>query len=300
MNEKNINPFEFASEINAWMQSMGNLWSQMQNQSNSGNSQSTSNQQGNPTGQTTQDAIAASLKNWQAFLQTLSTPESMLAFFKSSRAMPEMMAQLSHGSMDNLMELHQRILQHINRLGESVESYQFQNMDENPNQIWGDFYENELRQFFQLPQLGLMRQYQERLNQAVDKYHLLQSKLSEYLNLLSIPITRTAGVMQEKLSEMMEKGELPDDSRVYYNMWIKVLEGHFMTLFQTPEYTTTQALTLNALADFSTARDAVLEDVLLLLPVARQTDLDDMARELYELKKRVKKLEKTLHQTVNQ
>jgi hypothetical protein len=282
------------------MQSMGNLWSEVQNQSNPGDTQSTSNQRGEPTGQTTQNAIEASLKNWQAFLQTLSTPESMLAFFKSSGAMPEMMAQLSNGSVDNMMELHRWILQHISRLGESVESYQFQNMDENPNQIWSEFYENEFRQFFQLPQLGLMRQYQERLNQAVDKYHLLQSKLSEYLNLLSIPITRTAGVMQEKLSEMMEKGELPDDSRVYYNMWIKVLEGHFMTLFQTPEYTNTQALTLNALADFSTARDAVLEDVLLLLPVARQTDLDDMARELYELKKRVKKLEKALHQTVNQ
>lgn len=300
MNEKTLNPFEFASEINTWMQSMGNLWSEMQNQSNRQTSPSTSNQQESPTGQTPQDTIAASLKNWQAFLQTLSTPESILAFFKSSGAIPEMMVQLSHGSMDNMMELHQRILQHISRLGESVESYQFQNMDENPNQIWSDLYENEFRQFFQLPQLGLMRQYQERLNQAVDKYHLLQSKLSEFLNLLSIPITRTAGVMQEKLSAMMEKGELPDDTRVYYDMWIKVLEGHFMTLFQTPEYTKTQALTLNALADFSTARDAVLEDVLLLLPVARQTDLDDMARELYELKKQVKKLEKALHQTVNQ
>ena len=300
MNEKTLNPFEFASEINAWMQSMGNLWSEMQNQSNTENNQSTLNHQKSQTGQTTQDTIAATLKNWQAFLRTLSTPESILSFLKSSGAMPEMLVQLSYGSMDNMMELHKRILQHISRLGESVESYQFQNMDENPNQIWNDFYESEFRQFFQLPQLGLMRQYQERLNQAADKYHLLQSKLSEYLNLLSIPITRTAGVMQEKLSEMMENGELPDDTRVYYNMWIKVLEGHFMTLFQTPEYAETQALMLNALADFSTARDAVLEDVLLLLPVARQTDLDDMARELYELKKRVKKLEKTLHQTVNQ
>ncbi|WP_419658585.1 PhaE: putative poly(3-hydroxyalkanoate) synthase component [Desulfosarcina variabilis str. Montpellier] len=300
MNEKTANPFDFSSQIDTWMQSMGNFWSEMQNQSTTQTSEANSNQQENQTSHKTRDTIAAAIKNWQAFLQTLSTPESMQAFIKSSGTMPEMVAQLSKSSMDNIMDYHQRLLQHFSRLGESVEAYQFQDMDGNPNQMWNDVYESEFRQFFQLPQLGLMRQYQERLNQAVDKYHLFQSKLSEYLNLLSIPVTRSAGVMQEKLSEMMENGELPDDTHVYYNLWIKVLEGHFMTLFQTPEYAETQALTLNALADFSTARDAVLEDVLQLLPVAKQTDLDDMARELYELKKRVNQLEKILHQTVDQ
>jgi len=300
MNEKTANPFDFSSQIDTWMQSMGNFWSEMQNQSTTQTTETNSNQQENQTSHKTRDTIAAAIKNWQAFLQTLSTPESMQAFIKSSGTMPEMVAQLSKSSMDNIMEYHQRLLQHFSRLGESVEAYQFQDMDGNPNQMWNDVYESEFRQFFQLPQLGLMRQYQERLNQAVDKYHLFQSKLSEYLNLLSTPVTRSAGVMQEKLSEMMENGELPDDTHVYYNLWIKVLEGHFMTLFQTPEYAETQALTLNALADFSTARDAVLEDVLQLLPVAKQTDLDDMARELYELKKRVNQLEKILHQTVDQ
>ena len=160
-------------------------------------------------------------------------------------------------------------------------------------------YEKEFRRFFQIPQLGLMRQYQERANPAADKYHLFQSKLSEYLNLLSMPFTRAAQVMQENVREMMENGDLPEDTRVYYNMWIKVLEGHFMTFFQTPEYVETLAGTLNSLADFSAARDAVIEDVLSLFPVAKKTELDDMARELYELKKRFKTLEKTQRQTVD-
>ena len=99
-------------------------------------------------------------------------------------------------------------------------------------------------------------------------------------------------VMQDKIGEMAENGTLPEDSKVYYNMWVKVLEGHYMTLYQTPEYVETMARTINALADFSAARNAVLEDMLSLLPVARKSDMDDMARELYELKKRLRKLEK--------
>jgi polyhydroxyalkanoate synthesis regulator phasin len=98
--------------------------------------------------------------------------------------------------------------------------------------------------------------------------------------------------MQEKLGQMAESGELTDDTKVYYNMWVKVLEGHFMTLFQTPEYVDTLSRTVNALADYSDARNAVFEDMLNQLPVATRSDMDDMARELYEVKKRLRKLEK--------
>ena len=69
------------------------------------------------------------------------------------------------------------------------------------------------------------------------------------------------------MSEMAQGGELPDDTKGYYNLWVKVLEGHFMTLFQTPEYVDTLTRTVNALADFSAARDSALEDI--LSPVSR-------------------------------
>ena len=82
--------------------------------------------------------------------------------------------------------------------GESTQAYQFQDIDENINRIWTDIYEKEFRQFFQIPQLGLMRTYQEKANQAVDKYNLFQSTLSEFLSLLGLPFTRSVQVMQEK------------------------------------------------------------------------------------------------------
>jgi hypothetical protein len=133
-------------------------------------------------------------------------------------------------------------------------------IDENMFRAWTDIYEKEFQQFFQIPQLGLMRTYQEKANQVADKYNLFQSTLSEFLSLLGLPFNRSMQVMQEKLGEMAEGGELSDDTKVYYNMWVKVLEGHFMTLFQTPEYVDTLTRTVNALADFSAARNAALED----------------------------------------
>jgi polyhydroxyalkanoate synthesis regulator phasin len=206
--------------------------------------------------------------------------------------MPEVLLKLAQTSMGSLIELQHNVLQRLGRLGESVEAYQFQDIDENMFRVWTDIYQKEFQQFFQIPQLGLMRTYQEKANQVADKYNLFQSTLSEFLNLLGLPFNRSMQVMQEKLGEMAENGELTDDTKVYYNMWVKVLEGHFMTLFQTPEYVETLTRTVNALADFSAARNAALEDMLSALPVARKTEMDDMARELFELKKRLRRLEK--------
>ena len=141
--------------------------------------------------------------------------------------------------MGSLFELHQKMIQRLGRMGQSVEAYHFQDMDENLLCLWTDIDTKEFQQFCQIPQLGLMRTYQEKANQALDKYNIFQSTLSEFLNMLGLPFNQSVQVMQEKLSEMAENGELTDDTKVYYNMWGKVLEGHFTTLFQTMEETST-------------------------------------------------------------
>ena len=173
--------------------------------------------------------MAAALKNWQF----------MTALFKGSGAMPEVLLKLAQTSMGSLIELHQKMIQRLGRMGQSVEAYQFQDMDENLLRLWTDIHTKEFQQFFQIPQIGLMRTYQEKANQALDEYNIFQSTLSEFLNMPGLPFNRSVQVMQEKLSEMAENGELTDDTKVYYNMWVKVLGGHFMTLFQTMEETST-------------------------------------------------------------
>jgi polyhydroxyalkanoate synthesis regulator phasin len=98
--------------------------------------------------------------------------------------------------------------------------------------------------------------------------------------------------MQAKLAEMAEAGELPDDARAYYQMWIKILEGHYMTLFKSPEYAETMSQTLNALEDYKMTSSKVVEDILEMFPVPTQKDMDELYKEIYLLKKKIKALEK--------
>jgi polyhydroxyalkanoate synthase subunit PhaE len=297
MSEQTNNPFDMTAMFDTWMKSMDGLWRFMGGAVNAAPTpepaKDGASQRATPKAQQT---IAATLKNWQTMSTAISSPESIAAILKGSGAMPEMLSQLAQTSLAGFMELQQNMIQQLSRLGDSVEAYQFEDIDENIFRLWTDIYEREFRRFFQIPQLGLMREYQEKACQAADKFNLLQSNLAELMRMLGLPFTRSMQVMQEKVIELAEKGELSDDTRAYYQMWIKVLEGHFMTLFQTPEYVETLARTVNALADFSSARNAALEDMLGMLPIARKAEMDDMARDLYELKKRLRRLEKKTDQ----
>jgi hypothetical protein len=91
---------------------------------------------------------------------------------------------------------------------------------------------------------------------------------------------------------LADKGELPADGRAYYDMWIKVLEGHYMALFQTPEYTDILGKTLKSLTDYKSARNAVIEDMIDDLPIPTRSEIDALYQEIHRLKRRLRSLEK--------
>ena len=293
MESKKEDPFGMTSMVSTWIQSMNDFWTEVgKNTETAQTAFQTASRSADQPSSKAQAAMTAAMKNWQMLASAMTTPESVDALFKGGGAMPDVLLKLAQTSIASMVDLQQSVIQRLGRMGESTQAYQFQDIDENISRMWTDIYEKEFRQFFQIPQLGLMRTYQEKANQMADKFNVFQSTLSEFLSLLGMPFSRTGQVMQEKLNEMAESNELPEDPKAYYNLWIKILEGHFMTLFQTPEYVDTLTRTVNSLAEFSAARDAAFEDVLNLLPVAKKTDMDEMARDLYELKKRLKALEK--------
>ena len=237
-------------------------------------------------------ALEAAIRNLQAVSAVMSSPESIESLLKGAGAMPELLAKIAQNTVDGFIQLQQKWMERCGRIGETVEAYSFDRLDENMFRAWIDIYESEFQKFFSIPQLGLARGYQEKLNQALDKYHIYHSTLAEFVRVLSLPLSHSVAVMQEKLGEMAEKGALPDGSQKYYQMWIKILEGHYMKLFQSPEYNRILANTLNAISDFSASKDAVIQDMLSVLPIPSRREIDDLERELYALKKRIQALEK--------
>jgi hypothetical protein len=136
------------------------------------------------------------------------------------------------------------------------------------------------------------RLYQERMLHAVDKQNALQLMLSEFLHMLYLPIEKSLNSLQQKMAEMTETGPLDEKSKTYYKLWIKLLEGHYMELFKQPEYAEAMCKTLSALNEFVGARQTVTNDLLKQINIPSNLDLDELSKEIYLLKKRVRLLEK--------
>jgi class III poly(R)-hydroxyalkanoic acid synthase PhaE subunit len=242
-----------------------------------------------------QEFWMSSKKLWDAGAKAVSEPGFMEMLQKGVQTVPEISMRLLQTAVEGFLELQKRWADRVQKLSVATEPYSFSDLDTEFLNRWTDIYKKEFRQFFNVPQLGLTKFYQEKINQTVDKYNLLQADLAEFLQLLSVPIEKSFRVMQEKLADLAQTGKLPEDFKPYYQMWIKIMEGHYMTLFQSSHYTNTMAKTLDAFNQFLSARNEVLEDVLKLLPVATYRDMDEINREIYQLKRRIRTLEKTLH-----
>ncbi len=232
-------------------------------------------------------------KTWKAWSQIITEPETIETLFKESGGLPEIFLKIAQTGLNSFVHLQQQWLHKAGKVQESTEPYTFENIDEDAVNVWTKLYETELRKIFNIPQLGLTRFYQEKMIRSVDKFNMFQSTLTEFLRLLSLPMEKSFQVMQEKLTELADKGNLPEDSKAYYRMWIKILEGHYMTLSQSFEYTQLLHKTLHSMSEFSEAKKELLQDTLLyMLPVPTQKEMDELYKEIYLLKKRIKELEK--------
>ncbi|MEA1945669.1 MAG: poly(R)-hydroxyalkanoic acid synthase subunit PhaE [Thermodesulfobacteriota bacterium] len=231
-------------------------------------------------------------KSWQAFSQLMSNPETMETLSKGTGMLPEIFLKIAQTGFNNFVNIQKQWLERYGKLQESTKTYKYENLKEDAFKAWGQLYEQEFRKFFKIPQLGLTRFYQEKMIRSMDKFNIYQATVAEFSRLLSLPMEQSFQVLQEKLTQLSDKGDLPENLKKYYQMWIKILEGHYVTLFQSSEYTQALNKTLNAMSEFSEAKKDILQDFFNMLPVPTHKEMDELYKEIYLLKKRIKELEK--------
>jgi class III poly(R)-hydroxyalkanoic acid synthase PhaE subunit len=242
--------------------------------------------------------LTRSKASWSSYLKSLTALSASMgesgsadALLKGIGVMPDILMRLLEGAWNSTFTLQRQMIEKAGRMGDSVEAYHFEGLDQETFKAWAEIYKEEFQQFLQVPQLGLTRFYQEKAHRTLDKFVLLQNGMAEFLNILYLPMEQSVKVLQEKVAELAEKGALPENPKDYYNMWVKILEGHYMTLFKTPDYAQTLSRVLDAFEDYQATRDDLLQDVLKSLPVPTNRDMDALYKEIYELKKKIRTLE---------
>lgn len=158
---------------------------------------------------------------------------------------------------------------------------------------WYDLFDKEFRQVLNIPQLGLTRYYQERAARAVEKFNDFQAQVNKFVNLLCEPLIETTQVVRDEIKKSREGGEeFVKDYKAQYKFWINKLEASYLDLLKSPEYIAALSDILKALRDYKVSKQQLLIDLMQDLPVPTHRDMDELYKEIYTLKKRVKELER--------
>jgi polyhydroxyalkanoate synthase subunit PhaE len=159
-------------------------------------------------------------------------------------------------------------------------------------EYWNTWYEKTCKPFFNIPQFGLTRYYQEHTYQSMDKYYQFQATLTELLDLLLKPVSKSLMDSQKIVFEAAAEKKEIKEPKDLYTRWLSILEKQFMELFQSPDYTHCLSKTMASFNEFIISRQTVIEDALKVLPIPTHSEMDGLYKEIYELKKRVRDLEK--------
>ena len=274
-----------------WNKMVKDFWEPLQNQW-SGLFQASGTQESMQLKGRVGEYLQANTKMWQTMLGAMSGPEALEQFQRATQITPDIALGFAQTCLQGFTSLQSQVGEWIQKRGASLSAADIQELDKELIKKWSDIYTNEFSRYLKIPQVGLGRVYQERFLQATDKMNAFQAVLSEFLLILAKPVEKSLTSLQEKMAEMTEAGPLDEKAKTYYNLWIKLLEGHYMELFKAQEYSAAMAKTLAALNEYVDARKTVVNDLLRQFNIPTHKDLDELAKEIYLLKKRMRAYEK--------
>lgn len=292
MNEEDKN-FQFTQSLMfPWLQMIADMWLNI----------AQTMPTGSHTALNTQTAIQnrfsqqldTNLNLLKSFSKMMKQPESESAAANAVNALPEIFLKMAKTGFDAALQIQNHLLEKAGKIGKRTEAYNFENLDQDVFKALSEVYEKEIQQYLKMPPLGLTRFYQERFNELLNQHNIFETTLAEFLSILYLPMEKSFKVFQEKLQQMAEEGNIPTGTKENYAMWLKILEGHYMNLFKSADYTEALHRVLKRFEDFMIVRNETLQDYLQMLPVVTNKDIDDLYKEFHLLKKRVRELEKLL------
>lgn len=134
------------------------------------------------------------------------------------------------------------------------------------------------------------------LMDKVTEYSIKQSELQFHLqNTMRTSVENVAKQYSEKFQNA-DITKAPDTQEVY-NEWIKTNEKLFADLFASEEFSKIKGETMNLAMDVKKHFEKQFESVMVNFPVVLKSDVEELHKTIYELKKQVKELQSKLNIT---
>ncbi|MBF0517482.1 MAG: hypothetical protein HQK97_10280, partial [Nitrospirae bacterium] len=164
--------------------------------------------------------------------------------------------------------------------------------------VFHNFYsafEKTFGKVFKSPQVGKDREKMELLLRTLNLYSVYIAKNAEFQHKIYIAGEKASKKVVEAIANKIKAGEEIKSYNDFYKMWTDINEAEYFDLFNTEEFSTVQGGLLESALEFRKYFHKLMELHLSDLPIPVRSEIDDMYKTLYELKKKVRVLEKKLN-----
>lgn len=158
-------------------------------------------------------------------------------------------------------------------------------------------FDSTLGRAFHVPPVGKDREKIELVLRTIDDISVFAAKNIEFQHVIyTTGLTAMEKVVESLAGKIKAGGEVKKFDE-FFDIWIDVSEKSYFDLFQTEEFSKLQGEVLDAGLYARTRFFKVMEMHLYDLPIVLRSEMDDHYKTVYELKKKVKSLEKRLLET---
>jgi hypothetical protein len=166
---------------------------------------------------------------------------------------------------------------------------------------WRKAYEASLGKLVRTPGLGYFRESYEKLMAGIDSLVEFSIVLADFNGALYQAGVAAMQKLLEKLGESMAAGEYPNTFREFYEQWWKTNEDIYEDLFRTEEFGKLLGQIVDRGMQFRKAYHEFVEEMVkqLDLPVPTRSEMDNLYKTVYELKKTVRRQAKELESLKN-
>jgi class III poly(R)-hydroxyalkanoic acid synthase PhaE subunit len=152
-------------------------------------------------------------------------------------------------------------------------------------------FDSTVGRSFHVPAVGKDREKLELMSNCIDDMSVFAAKNAEYQHVMFLTALDAMEKVMAEMAQKVEGGEDIDSFDWFLDLWIDVNEKTYYALFQTEEFSQLKGELLEAGLNARKHYFKLMEMHLFDLPIALRSEMDDLYKTIYELRKKVKKME---------
>jgi polyhydroxyalkanoate synthase subunit PhaE len=233
-------------------------------------------------------------ESWFDFIRSVTTPETP-AMVKATENQAELW-QIYVKGVQKLAQLWAESLQQSRENGKGVVGGYAGALIELSNLYWNR-YEKTFGSVLQSPPLGYAREFNNKLLKGFDAWiNFSKANFDYQIVLLDVWLKASEELMRE-LASSEEKGQTLQNWQQLLQVWSSVFDRIFAQTFRSENAIEVQGNFLNSAMSYRLYQQQLMDVFLKMYDLPTRSEVDEVHRTIYELRKEIKSLKKALAQS---